>query len=262
MLPLTTRLLADSWRGLIGWAVGIAGIICLYLPLYPSIGATDDLTAILASMPQGLVDALGFASITSGAGYTQATYFGLLGYVIPSIAGIAWGAAAIAGDEEDGRLELTLAHAVTRTRVLFERGLAILLKLTALIAFGVLLILALNGPSELELEPVNVLITGFAQLGLGVLMFTTAYAVGAVTGRRSWAVVAGAIVAVGSYLLNAVGAQSPDTEWMRNLSPLWWAYGQNPLAEGWTIGVLGAWAVAAVLWVIGWAVFSRRDVGV
>lgn len=259
-LPLTRRLLADSWRGLIGWAIGIIAVLSLYLPLYPSIAASGQLEELLASMPPELINALGFASIASGTGYTQATYFGLLGFVLPAIAGIGWGAAAIAGEEEDGSLELTLAHAVTRTRVLLERALAIMLKFVLLLAIGFVLILALNEPAQLGIETPNLLAAVVAQLGLAALTFATAYAVGAATGRRSWAVIAGAVVAVASYLFNAVGAQSPDVEWLRHLSPLWWAYGADPLANGWDLGILWPWALAVALFGAGWAVFARRDV--
>jgi ABC-2 type transport system permease protein len=259
-LPLTRRLLADSWRGLIGWTLAIVAVLSLYLPLYPSIAESGQLEDLLASMPPSLINSLGFASIASGTGYTQATYFGLLGFVLPAIAGIAWGAAAIAGDEEDGRLELTLAHAATRSRVLLERSLAIMVKFVVMLGVGFLVILALNGPGELEIEPQNLVATVVAQLGLATLCFATAYAVGAATGRRSWAILAGAFVAVGAYLLNAVGAQSPDVEWLRHLSPVWWAYGSDPLANGWDAGIAWPWAAAAALFAVGWTVFTRRDV--
>lgn len=257
--PLATRLLADSWRGLLGWTAAVVAVVALYLPLFPSIAGGGQLEPLLESIPPALSNAMGLDSILSGAGYAQATYFGLLGFVLPAIAGIGWGAAALAGDEETGRLELTLAHAVTRNRVLWERAAAILLKLTAMLAVALVAVLALNGPSDLELEPGNVLATAVAQLGLAALCFATAYAVGAATGRRSWAVSAGAAVAVVSYLLNAVGAQSPDVEWLRELSPLWWAYGEAPLASGWHAGIAWPWVGAVVLLVAGWAVFSRRD---
>ena len=259
-LPLTRRLLADSWRGLIGWTIAIVAVLCLYLPLYPSIAASGQFEDLLASMPPALINSLGFASIASGTGYAQATYFGLLGFALPAIAGIAWGAATLAGDEEDGRLELTLAHAVTRSRVLLERALAILLKFIVMLGVGFLVILALNGPGELEIEPGNLVATVVAQFGLVALCFATAYAVGAATGRRAWAILTGALVAVGAYLLNAVGAQSPDVEWLRNLSPIWWAYGSDPLANGWDAGIAWSWIGAVVLFAAGWLVFTRRDV--
>src|SRR5690606_11020155 len=85
-LPLTRRLLADSWRGLIGWTVAIIAVLALYLPLYPSIAGSGQLEDLLASMPPSLVNSLGFASIASGTGYAQATYFGLLGFALPAIA--------------------------------------------------------------------------------------------------------------------------------------------------------------------------------
>ncbi len=144
--------------------------------------------------------------------------------------------------------------------MLLERALAIMLKFVLMLGVGFLMVLALNGPGELEIEPGNLVATVVAQLGLAALTFATAFAVGAATGRRSWAILAGALVAVGAYLLNAVGAQSPDVEWLRGFSPLWWAYGSDPLANGWDAGIAWPWAVAVALFAAGWAVFTRRDV--
>ena len=45
-LPLFRRNLADSWRGLAGWTVGLLAALLLYLPLYPSLGGSE---AIISS---------------------------------------------------------------------------------------------------------------------------------------------------------------------------------------------------------------------
>ena len=38
--PLATlrRELRETWRSLLGWTIGVAGVLFMYLPLFPSIG--------------------------------------------------------------------------------------------------------------------------------------------------------------------------------------------------------------------------------
>ena len=73
-LPIFRRLVVDSWRGTLGWTVGVSAALFLYLPLYPSIG-NDQMAAVLDSMPEELIKTLGYENLTSGAGYAQATIF-------------------------------------------------------------------------------------------------------------------------------------------------------------------------------------------
>lgn len=258
--PILRRSLLGSWRGLLGWSTAIVAVLLLYLPLYPSM-RSPELNQMLASLPSELVKALGYEQITSGPGYTQATFFGLLGFILLCIATIAWGAAAIAGSEESGQLELTLAHAVGRVRYTLESAAALVGRILLLGVVAMAVILALNGPSELELAPGNLLATVLAWLGLGLLSGTVALLTGAVTGRRSWAIGAGAAVAVLGYAFDALGNMNPDLDWLQPFSPYHWAFGAAPLSSGFDLpGLAGLWGLSLVLIGLSAWALSRRDI--
>lgn len=258
--PIFSRHLVDGWRGQLGWSVGIAVVIGLYLPLFPSL-QSPDLAQLIDGLPSELVNALGFDQIASGAGYTQAAFFGLLGFVLAAIASISWGSAFIAGTEESGRLELTLAHAVGRTQYALESAAALIVKMLALGAVACLLIFVLNTPAELDLSGANLLATTLAWVSLGLVSGLAALAFGAMTGRRSWAIGAGAGIAVVGYGLNTVGGTSDNLDWLTIFSPYYWAFGRDPLAEGFDWGGLALlWGLSIVLVGITAWVLSRRDI--
>lgn len=261
-LPLFRRAFVDSWRSTLGWAAGLAAAIFLYLPLYPSIGGSPEMQEVMKAFPPEMIKALNYDQITSGPGYTQATMFGLIGFLLMTIASVAWGAAAVGGDEESGQLELTLAHGVTRTQVILERALAMLVRVVLLAGLVFVLILFLNDSAELDIRPENLLGTSALFAGLTMLSGTTALCAGTLTGRKTFGLAAGAAVGVLGYVFNAVGRQSRDVEWLLDFSPYNWAYGNNPVANG------ADWAAAAWLWGLSAALvalsaiaLSRRDVG-
>ena len=260
-LPLLRRSLAEGARPLTGWTLGIGAALALYLPLFPSMGGNGQMEEMIENLPPELVKTLGYDTIGTGAGYTQGTYFGLIGFLLLTIAATAWGAAAIAGAEESGRLELVLAHGVSRTRYALEQAGAVIVRLLLLGAVGALLVLAFDGPSELGLRASHVIATSAALVALTALSATTALAVGAVTGRRVAATAAGAGVAVLGYVLNAVANQSPDREVLHTFSPYHWAYGETPLANGLDVAGLGVLLLAnTVCVVVATLALRRRDV--
>ena len=261
-LPLFRRALADSWRGLIGWGLGLTAVVAMYLPLYPSIGGNPQFVSIIESMPPELIAALNFDQITSGAGYTLGTVYGLLGFVLLTIAAAGWGANAIAGDEERGTLELTLAHGVSRPQIVLERLAAIMLKVVALVLWVTLLVAALNEPSDLTISSEGIIGGGLALLGTGLVTVSLALLAGAITGRRSIAVGVGAGSAVLGYAFNALGNQSSDLEWLHAVSPYHWAFGTNPLEGAMGASVWLLYAVALVASVVSVLAFQRRDIGV
>ncbi|GAA2039136.1 hypothetical protein GCM10009819_25250 [Agromyces tropicus] len=261
-LPLFRRSILDGWRGLLGWSIGLAAALMLYLPLYPSFGGAGEMQALLDSLPPELIRALDYDQIATGAGYAQATFYGLIGFALGTIAAVGWGTGAIANDEENGQLELVLAHGVIRGQLLAERAAAVFVKLLWLVVLSALVVLGLNEPSELGIEVGPLVAISVAYFGLIALAAGASIAVGAMTGRRSWALGAGTGVAVAAYALNAVGNQSEDLRWLHDWSPYSWAYGDQPLLDGWSPAIWLNLAVIAVLLVLGWLVFRRRDLAV
>lgn len=166
-LPVFRRWLSEGWRGLIGWSAGLAAVVFLYLPLYPAM-KSPELIGLMDSLPPELVRTIGYENITTGAGYAQATFFGLTGFFLITIASITWGGAFTGGAEESGRLELTLAHGVGRVQYALESALALLAKMLVLGVVAWLLIWAMNGPGELELDAGNLVAVTTAWIGLGL----------------------------------------------------------------------------------------------
>ena len=85
-LPLYRRSLGESWRSLIGWSLGFLGALLLYVPLFSSIGGNPDMQALLDSLPPAMISALGYGAIATGAGYVSATFYGLMGFALSTIA--------------------------------------------------------------------------------------------------------------------------------------------------------------------------------
>ncbi|MGN8553719.1 UNVERIFIED_CONTAM: ABC transporter permease [Microbacterium sp. SLM126] len=259
-LPVFRNWLAEGWRGLVGWSIGLTAVALVYLPLFPTM-QSPELSGLIETLPPELVRTLGYENITSGAGYAQATFFGLIGFVLVTIAAIDWGASFIAGAEESGRLELTLAHGVGRVQYALESAAALVVKLLALGLVALLVVWTVNGPAELDLDLVNLLAVTKALVGVGLLSGAAALAGGAITGRRKWGVGVGSAVAVGGYVLQAIANNSEDLDWLRAMSPFDWAFGQAPLANGmdW-LGLTFLWGGAAVLIAVATAALARRDV--
>ncbi|UFS57546.1 ABC transporter permease subunit [Subtercola endophyticus] len=263
VLPLFRRAMTESWRSTLGWTLGVAAALLLYLPLFPSIGGADSqMGQLIANLPPQLVNALGYNDITSGAGYTESTFFGLLGFVLIVIAATSWSSSAIAGDEENGTLELTLAHAVSRQQLVLERTLAVVARLAWLALVSAVLVLALNSSAQLDLSVGDVVAVTAAYLGLGLVSATLGLAAGALTGRRIYATAAAAGVAVLGYVLNAIGNQSSGLDALRNFSPYGWAFHHTPLASGADWGGLALlYGFSAVFVAIAVVALRKRDIG-
>ncbi|WP_312720713.1 ABC transporter permease subunit [Mobilicoccus sp.] len=260
VLPLVTRRFRDSARGILGWALGVTGVCLLYLPLFPSMRTSGLLGEKLEAMPTAMLDSFGMDAATMGTGwgYTHQTVFGMLGLLLLLVLGITHGARAIAGDEESGALELTLAHATDRRSVLLARLIGIVAVVVALCALVTIIVAALNGPSQLELSAAGLVGEGAALTLLVLFHALVAFAAGAATGRRSLALGVATVVAALGWFGHTMGAKVQ--EHLPAASPFEWAYGASPLSTGPDVGGLLALAAGClVLVVIAALTFPRRD---
>jgi len=258
---LFTRFLRENRRSVIGWGVASASVCFLYLPFYPSMGGPE-LEQLMSRMPSAMLAVFGLSGPLDGVGFTHATIFGLLGTLLLILAAVGWGARAVAGDEESGALELTLSYPVTRAQVALQRALAMLVLTSVLALVVALSIVALSGPAQLNVAPVNALAASTAFWLLGLLFGLVALAAGCLSGRKGAATGAGAVAAVAAYLAQTLGNQVSGLEWLARLSPFEWAFGSEPLRFGFSAGGLGLLAALCALCVVAavWGL-QRRDVG-
>ncbi len=171
-MPIFVQALKESWKGLIAWAVALIAIMTLYLSFYSTMDAGEGMQIFIDQLPSTMVAAFGFSDIGTGAGWAHSTFFGLLGLFVLAAVCVAWGARAIAGDEENGMLELTLAHRVSRSQVYLERlgALVVRLAVLGLVVAGCLMLL--DGPNELGLDFANIAPQVLAWAGVGLLCGT------------------------------------------------------------------------------------------
>ena len=258
-----SKTLWDQRRQLLSWAIGITAVGVGYAAFYPAINSPAYVD-MLESFPPGVLDAMGFADIGSPAGYLGSTTFGLLGPTLVIVMAAALGGSAIAGDEESGRLDLTLAHPVGRTAVVVQRFAALVLGMLIVSGILGLALIAISGVAELSEIGAGNLLAGSLHLALlGIVFGALAIAVGAITGRRSLVYAVVALVAVGGFFGNNLGPSVDALAWLRDVSPFHYYSGGSPLRNGLQVEDAGILAAASLILVaIGSAVFERRDVAV
>jgi ABC-2 type transport system permease protein len=257
------KTLWDQRRGLLAWAVGIGAVGVLYAAFYPSFNNPDMQEAIKA-YPKGLLEAMGMTDIGTAAGYLGSTSFGLLGPALIIVMAAALGGGAIAGDEDSGRLDLTLAHPVSRWSLALQRfGALVVAMLLVSIVLGVALI-AVSGPAQLgDIGPANLLATSVHLAALGTFFGALAFGAGAATGSRGPVYGLVAVVAVVGYFGNNLGQRITGLGWLHDVSPFRLYANGAPLSHGLQPLDLALLAAAAiVLVVLGTLAFDRRDLAV
>jgi ABC-2 type transport system permease protein len=263
-MTITREALYERRRALLFWAVAVAAVSLLYGAFAPMMqDQAEQMDQFLEAMPEGMVTALGYDQMDSAAGYLGATVYGLLGPTLLLIFAVATGARLIAGQEEDGTLELELTHPVSRTAVLAQRLLALWLAVAALVVVVSLVTALLVMGLDLEVGWNEMAAAGVGLLLLAMAFGALALAVGAATGRRSAALgVAAALVVLG-FIANAVAPLIEGGGWLTAISPWSWYTEESPLVHGWDArGFLLLAALAAGSVLAGLLGYRRRDLGV
>lgn len=257
------KTLWDQRRAILAWSIGIAAVGVMYSAFYPTLNSPE-MAEFMDAYPQAIMDAMGITDLASPEGYLGGTTYGILGPILMLIFGASLGARAIAGEEENGRLDVLLAHPVTRSRVVVERAAAMLV---ALVVAGAVLLLgmaAMAGVADFASIGLANLAAASAQLVLlGLLFGSLALAVGAATGSRGLALGVVAIVGVLTYFANTLGPSVDWLAWSENISPFRYYADGEPLRNGLqvldSLVLLVASLVLVALAVIG---FERRDIAV
>lgn len=257
---LVSRGMRAVRRSAIWWSVGITTFIVVNLAFWPSLEGSEALEGF--EDMADFMEAIGAQNIATPSGYVDGQVYALLLPLLLSALAITLASGLTAGDENAGRLELLHALPVGRRQVWLSRWLASTLVLGVVAAVGgisTLVSLPLFSLSEVSAERVVTATIGCALLA--AFHGSVAYAVAGFGGSRGMAAGAGVVVLVVGYIMSFVLPLADALSGARDLSPWYWALGDQPVTYGieiWRLGLTAA--LTAVLVAVGtWAV-DRRDI--
>ena len=256
-----TRSVRDHRRSLMVWALAVIAYTLMIAAFYPSLqDSMASYQAIIDSMPAVVRDAFAGSDMSSPAGWLDYELFSIMAPVAFLVYAVAAGGRGIAGEEEQGTLDLLLAHPVSRGRVLLEKYAEMLagVILLTLAQFASLVASSWIWGLRLGLVP---LLEASALLGLVGLAFgSIAFLVGAASGHRGLASGVAGGLAGAMYLLNVLAPQSQSLERLQPLS-LFHYYGTAPLSSGLSgTGAAVLLLTSAACTAVAYVAFSRRDV--
>jgi ABC-2 type transport system permease protein len=235
----------------------------MYAAFYPTLNSPE-MIEFMKAYPKEIMDAMGITDLTTPEGYLGGTSYGILGPILIIFVGASLGTRAIAGEEEAGRLDVLLAHPVTRWRVVVERAVAMLVALVLAGTFLLIGMVAMSGVAEFSSIGAPNLAAASGQLVLlGLFFGSLALSVGAVTGSRGLTLGVVTAVAVLTYFANTLGPSVDWLAWSQDLSPFRYYSGGEPLRNGFqALDSLVLVVASLVLVAVAIVGFERRDVGV
>lgn len=262
---ITGQMLGERRRTLIGYSIGMALLMAMMVAVYPSIRQTGaELDAYMDSMPASMRDAFGLAgdSIASPQGYLMSQLYSNMFPIVLLVMGIALAAWTVAGSEAEGTLEMMLANPVTRVTAATARAAGTWLLVAAVTIVGTAVLAATSPLVKLDegLPWWGVWSAGLASYALVMFHASIAFAVGAATGRRAWAIGAATVVLVVGFAAQLVGSASNSLQWLRDASPWYWLIDAAPLTNAPGLLDTGLPLLLAVLLTgVGIVAFNRRD---
>ena len=228
-------------------------------PMYASIPA-ETLTTF-EQLPEQLMALFGGGDMSTPEGWYTLETFGLMAPVAVILVTVVMGAGALAGEESRRTMGLLLACPISRSRVVFEKAIPMVL-FAFLVGFATFAGVALGSLiADLGMSIGNIAATATLQVLVGLVFGSLAFALSAGTGRTSISIYGAVGAALFFHLVNSFGALNDGIADLAWLTPFHYYLGNDPLNSGMD------WVNAAVLAVlsvvlIGLSVglFQRRDI--
>jgi ABC-2 type transport system permease protein len=144
-------------RGSLIMSGGIAALTALYVWMFPSVEASGvDLDAYVEAFPSALVEAFGIRSLGTIEGFLAAELYAFVWVLLLGLYLAYSAATTVAGEVEDGRMDMRLSLPVSRRRIVGEKFLSLLVPivvvnvLTPIVVYlGVVLVGKSIAPADL-----------------------------------------------------------------------------------------------------------------
>lgn len=217
MFNLFKHELTSRWMGIIGWGIGLTLFSSMYIGVYP------DMADEMASLANLSIYRMMGIDLASFAGYIAS----IVVQILPIILGVnvvMMATGTLAGEEENGTLELVVAMPLKRWQIVTMKTIALLIVIfLIMVIFGLGSALILNMVIEavdisIDITPMQLFYALIWTYPLMVAIFGISLFLGAFMPTRRSALIVMFTFYLASYLGNSVSAMVESMEWAANIS--------------------------------------------
>ncbi|WP_122089611.1 ABC transporter permease subunit [Halalkalicoccus subterraneus] len=264
MLEIARYEVTKRLRGTAALVVGVAVFALVLVAFFPSLAGADvDIDAMLEAYPPAVREAFGIATLSTVEGFLAVEVYQFVWVLLLGLYFAYSAAGLIADDVERDRMDLTLSLPVSRSRVLVEKFLSLLVPILALnavvgtVIYAAVLVIG-ESIDPLDLAMVHTLSIPYL-LACGAVGLVLSVLVSRADVAKRIAI---ALVFV-LFLVESVSASADGLEWIGSVSPTHYYDPTAVLVEG-SYDLTGAAVllVATVLLAfLARFMFSRADIG-
>jgi ABC-2 type transport system permease protein len=252
------------FRGqILGWGIALALLGVLLVSMYDTIAAQQEqLEDLLKFYPEEFTAFFGdFSAFGTAEGFLTVEFFSYMPLIL-GIFAVLTGSGLLVSDEENGRLDLIMAHPVSRMALFMGRLLAFVVAAVAILAIAWLGIVVPMNWSSMDIGWGKIWLPLLSLLAELLLFGTISLFLSMVLPSRRLAATTAGLLLVASFFITGLANINQDLEPVAKLSPLNYYQAQDAFhafSGAWLAGLLGSAVVFAAL---AWWRFQRRDIRV
>lgn len=247
------------WRSVLWWTIAMV-ILALFVDVfYPSVRDAPGLDELFAELPESVQPLLGAVDFTSPEGYLLGQSYLFFIPAVLLVFAIGRAASTIAGEEEDGTLDLLLAQPISRASVYVQKSVVLVTGILTL-SLATLVPTLIVGPAlGLDVPPSHLIAVTVAMAVFVIFFAALTLAVSAGSGRRMWGVTIAAGFGFATYLVDGLGQNIAWLETLRPVTPWYWYNATDAVVLGQIWPGTGVLILAAlVVGALGLVFFNRR----
>ena len=252
------------FRGqILGWGIALALLGMLLVSMYDMIAAEQEqFQDLLEIYPPELTAFMGdISTMATPEGWVSLEFFSFMPLIL-GIFAVLTGSGLLVSDEENGRLDLIMAHPVSRAALFLGRLLAFVAATVAILAICWLGLVVPMNWSSMDIGWGRMWLPLLSLLAELLLFGTMSLLLSMVLPSRRLAATTAGLLLVASFFITGLAKINENLEPVAKLSPLNYHQAQDAfqgLNGAWLAGLLGSAVVFAAL---AWWRFQRRDIRV
>ena len=252
------------FRGqILGWGIALALLGVLLVSMYDMIAAEQEqFQELLKVYPPEISAFMGdISTFATPEGFISLEFFSFMPLIL-GIFAVLTGSGLLVSDEENGRLDLIIAHPVSRAALFLGRLLAFVTATVAILAICWLGLVVPMNWSSMDIGWGRIWLPMLSLLAELLLFGTMSLLLSMVLPSRRLAATTAGLLLVASFFITGLAKLNENLEPVAKLSPLNYYQAQDAfhaLNGAWLAGLLGSAVVFAAL---AWYRFLRRDIRV